>query len=275
MKYNDFKEKHVYIVGGSEGIGLETAKLFSAMGAHVIIFARTKEKLERAIKEIETKRLSPTQKYASMELDVVDPILVKTILEKAIATFGTPDIFINAAGRAYPHYFEDVTYEQFEQTMRVNFFGMRHTVAAVLPFMKAKGGSIVNVSSMAGVAGVFGYTDYSASKFAIIGFSEALKSEIKWHNINVNVLCPPDTDTPGFKVENTTKPAETREISKAAKVRTPEYVAKALVNGIKKNKFLIFPGFDGKLFFYVKRFFPWVMDMVIDASIKKARKVKK
>lgn len=274
MKYKDFVDKHVYIVGGSEGIGLETAKLFAAMGAHVIIFSRTREKLERALKEIENKRISPKQKCSFKELDVVDPILVKTVLEKAVLEFGTPDIFINNAGRAYPHYFEDVTYEQFEQTMRVNLFGMRNTIAVILPYMKAKGGTIVNVSSMAGLMGVFGYTDYSASKFAIVGFSEALRREVRWHNINVNILCPPDTNTPGFKVENTTKPLETQAISETAKVRTPEFVARALIKGIKKNKPIILPGFDSYMVYLAKRLFPWLAEYVMDATTKKVQKKK-
>jgi len=142
-----------------------------------------------------------------------------------------------------------------------------------VPHMRNNGGgTIVNVSSVAGFTGVFGYTDYSASKFAIIGFSEALKSEVKWDNINVNVLCPPDTETPGFKVENQTKPPETAEISASASLKSPLYVARALIKGIMKNKFMIVPGFDGKLVYYAKRFAPWVVNMSVDASIKKARK---
>lgn len=275
MKHKDFIKKNVYIIGGSEGIGLEAAKLFAGMEANVFIFSRTKAKLENALKEIETCRKNPEQKFAFMELDVADNEKVKTVIEKACTEFGVADIFINNAGRAIPHYFEDITYEQFDQTLNINMYGIRNTVAAILPHMRKRGsGTIVNVSSMAGLAGIFGYTDYSASKFAIIGFSEALKSEVKWDNINVNVLCPPDTDTPGFKVENQTKPPETAEISSTAKIRTPEYVAKALIKGIKKDKFLIVPGFDGKMLLYVKRFFPGLVDIIIDGSIKKARKKK-
>src|SRR5438477_366286 len=83
-------------------------------------------------------------------------------------------------------------------------------------------------ASLAGLIGVFGYTDYCASKFAIVGFSEALRSELKPHGIMVSVLCPPDVDTPGFAVENTTKPPETVAISEGAKPMTPDEVAAEL-----------------------------------------------
>ncbi len=273
MKHKNFIKKNVYIIGGSEGIGLEAAKLFAGMEANVIIFSRTEAKLEKGLKEVEACRVNQNQKFSYMVLDVADHQQVKEVIEKANTEFGTADIFINNAGRAIPHYFQDITYEQYNQTMNVNMRGIWNACSVIVPIMRKNGGgTIVNVSSMAGIAGIFGYTDYSASKFAIIGFSEALKSEVKWDNINVNVLCPPDTDTPGYKVENQTKPPETAEISSTAKIRTPLYVAKELIRGIKKDKFLIIPGFDGKMLFQVKRFFPGLVNMIIDGSIKKARK---
>ncbi len=103
----------------------------------------------------------------------------------------------NNNGRAYPRKFADVSCQQFDETMRINMYGIWNTCAALVPHMKEQGGAIVNISSIAGFVGVFGFTDYSASKFAVIGFSEALKSELKQFGITVQVLCPPDTDTPG------------------------------------------------------------------------------
>ena len=138
--------------------------------------------------------------------------------------------------------------------------------------MKEKGGRIVNTSSIGGFVGIFGYTDYSASKFALVGFSEALRQELKKFNIKVQVLCPPDTDTPSFVVENLTKPEETRRISESARLMTPEAVAAETVKALERNQFMITPGFDGKLSFWLKRHFPFIMDWILDSAISKAQR---
>ncbi|MGB4564627.1 MAG: SDR family NAD(P)-dependent oxidoreductase, partial [Dethiobacteria bacterium] len=118
----------------------------------------------------------------------------------------------------------------------------------------------------------FGYTAFCASKFGIIGFSEALRSELRSHGIKVAVLCPPDTDTPGFATENITKPEETKEASKGAKLMTPEEVAKELIAGLQKDRFMIIPGFDGKLNWRLKRFFPGLVDAVLQAQVDKVQR---
>jgi short-subunit dehydrogenase len=267
-----FNGKTVFLVGGSEGIGLEAAKILAGNGAHVLIFSRNKEKLERALEEIQKSRVSDSQKAAYYRLDVSDNDLVREVMKKAVAEFGVPGILINNVGRAYPGYFEDIGYEAFDQTMKVNLYGVRNTCAALIPVMKKNGGTIVNVSSMVGYMGVFGYTDYAASKFGLIGFTETLRSEYKNKGLKFHVLCPPDTATPGFEVENQSKPPECKAISESAKIRSAAFVAEALVKGMTKKKFFILPGFDNKMIFKIKRFFPKIVDMSMDGTIKKAQK---
>ncbi|MGQ9844091.1 MAG: SDR family oxidoreductase [Spirochaetota bacterium] len=269
-----FAGKTVFITGGSSGIGLASAKLLSAHGANVAIFARNRAKLEDAIKQIEQAKKRHGQRFGWYQCDVSDYMQVKKAFTQALRQFDSCDVLINCAGRAYPKYFEDISIKQFEETMMINLFGVWNTCSFLVPYMKEKGGYIVNTSSVAGLVGVFGYTDYSASKFAIVGFSEALKSELKRYNIHVSVLCPPDTDTPGFAVENKTKPDETKEISKSAKLMTPEDVAKALLSGMKKKKFIIFANFDSKLTYIVKRIAPWLVDLVMDMQIAKVQRKK-
>ncbi len=270
----NFKETTVFITGGSSGIGLATAKRLSAEGADVFIFARTKEKLVSALGEIESCRRFPEQKFGFMPLDVSDHAQVSRVMAEAVETFNAPDLLVNCAGRAYPNYFQKIPYEQFDETMKINLYGVWNTVSLLVPYMKEKGGAIVNTSSIAGFVGVFGYTDYSASKFAVIGFSEALRSELKGRGVTVQVLCPPDTDTPGFQTENTTKPEETQEISKSAKIMKPEAVAEALLKGIRKKTFLIVPGFDGKLTRFMARVFPGIVGFVMNQQIKRVQKRK-
>jgi short-subunit dehydrogenase len=268
----DFNKKIIYIIGGSSGIGLSTAKLLAKKGAHIFIFARDENRLTSAIADIKSQRISDHQQFGFMLLDVSVREKVESIMEKAVSDFGVPDVLINCAGRSYPRHFEDITYEQFDETMKINLYGIWNTTSVLVPHMKQKGGHISNVSSIAGFIGVFGFTDYSASKFAIIGFSEALKSELKKYNINVSVLCPPDTDTPAFEVENRTKPEETKAVSESAKLMQPEDVAAAFIRGILKGKFIIIPGMDGKFTFIMKRFFPKIVEWVMDTIIKKVQK---
>ncbi len=270
----DYAKKTVYITGGSSGIGLSAAKMFAARGASVIVFARTRKKLEAACAEIKKQARGGTQRVEWMELDVSRHDAVTKVMGKALKEFGPPDILINCAGRAYPRRFEDISFEQFDDTMKTNLYGIWSTVSALVPSMKNPDSVIVNVSSMAGFVGVFGYTDYAASKFAIVGFSEALKSELKWKGVRVQVLCPPDTDTPGFETENRTKPEETKAISASAKLMSPDLVARALMKGIEKKTFMIVPGFDGKTTYVAKRLFPAFVDFVMDLSIKKVLKKK-
>jgi len=154
--------------------------------------------------------------------------------------------------------------------MRSNLYGVRNTVSALLPILKERRGYIVNTSSMAGFLGVFGYTDYSASKFAVVGYSEALRMELKPYGVRVSVLCPPDTDTPGFQAENRTKPPETVAVSAGAKIMRPEDVAEALIGGMRRERFMIVPGFDGKFTFFMKRLFPSLVFSITDGQVKKA-----
>ena len=272
MQRTDFENKHVYVVGGSLGIGLSIARRVASLGSHVTIFARRKEPLGRAVDAVNAARAHVTQRIAARQLDVGDPLQVSQVIAQTVTELGPPDVLINCAGRAYPRRFEDVSCEQFADTLRVNLQGCWNTVQAALPHMKPKGGYIVNTASIAGLIGVFGYTDYCASKFGLVGFSEALRSELKPYNITVSVLCPPDTDTPGLAIENQTKPDETRAISASAKVMSADAVADALLRGMARRAFLIIPGIDGRIGVLVKRLFPGIVERVMDRTIRHVRR---
>ena len=142
----DFNDKTVYITGGSSGIGLSCAQLLAQHGAHIIIFARTRERLTSALTIIEGKRVSSRQRFACQALDVTNNAMVKQVMAESVKAFGAPDILINSAGRSEPGYFEDITPEHFDATMQVNMYGIWNTIAALAPDMKKMGGVIVNVS---------------------------------------------------------------------------------------------------------------------------------
>jgi len=269
---NDLFDKNVFLTGGSSGIGLSTAKLLAAEGASVIIFARTQDTLEAALTKVEGERVTAAQRFACRQLDVTEHASVTAVMTEAVRSFGVPDILINCAGRALPHYFEDISFEQFDETMKTNLYGAWSAISVLVPDMKAKGGTIVNVSSLAGFVGVFGLTDYCASKFALVGLSEALRQELRRYRIMVSVLCPPDTDTPGLANENIFKPAETKAVSGAAKLMHPDDVAAELVKGIRRGSFMIVPGTEGRLALTMKRHLPRVVDLIMRRAIGNAQK---
>jgi len=276
MGRTEFHGRTAYLFGGSAGIGLATARQLAALGAHVVLFARNAERLERALESVRGCRVADDQRFACLAVDVADRDAVTEVCEWAVAELGPPYLLINSAGRALPRPFEEVTHEQFDQTMRINLYGTWNTVAALLPRMKAEGqGHIVNTSSIVGFVGVFGYTDYAASKFGVLGFSEALRSEVKPHGIRVSVLCPPDTDTPGYQTENQTKPEETRAISEKAKVMQADAVAAALIRGIARNRPVIIPGLDGRLTWLAKRLAPGLVERIMDRTIARVRKTRR
>ncbi len=269
MKLNEFNDQIVYLVGGTSGIGLAIAEQLSRAGAHIILLARTETKLQFAHARIKKLAVNTQQRFTYQCLDVSDPVATHSVLTELVDSFGAPKVLINCAGRAIPQPIENISYQQFDDTMKINLYGCRNTVAALLPHMKKSGGLIVNTASLAGIIGVFGYSDYCASKFALIGYSEALRSEVKKYNIKVAVLCPPDTDTPGFEIENTTKPLETQAISQSASLLSSEQVAQAFFKGLTRSSMLIIPGAAGKFNALMKRFFPGIVEWVMDREIKK------
>ena len=270
----DYKGKIVYITGGSSGIGLAAAKMLAQKGAHVAIFARRQQVMEDAIREMSACGCIPDQKFYYDLLDVSIHEDVEKVLQKAVSEFGVPDVLINCAGRAKPGYFEEIPYGQFDETIKIDLYGAWNTCAFLVPLMKKRGGYIVNVSSICGFIGVFGYSDYSAAKFGVLGFSEALRSEVKPNGITVSVLCPPDTDTPGYVEENKTKPPETKEIEGTAGLMKQEGVALALIKGMRSGQFMIVPGFESKFTRVMKLLFPWLVEMVMDSQIKTVQKKK-
>jgi 3-dehydrosphinganine reductase len=267
-----YQDKTAFVTGGSTGIGLAIAKAFAKEGSHVVVFARTVSKLEQAVHEIKQVAVDSAQTVCFYSVDTSDPDDTKTVFEKAIQEHKVPDILVNCVGIAQPDYFENITFDIFDKTIKTNLYSTWNSVYTMVPYMKERGGQIVNTSSIAGFLGVFGYADYCMTKFGIIGFSEALRSELKRYNIKVQVLCPPDTDTPGFEAENKNKPEETKAIGGKATLLKPEFVATTVLKEMQKKSFLIIPGFDGKMTRIIKRFFPWLIDWIMNSSINKAQK---
>lgn len=256
--------KWAVITGGSEGIGLSIARDLVSMGANVLICARDLTKLQTAQAQLEGLKVRPEQKTGVFSLDVTQINQVKTTIEKIVAQTGVPDYWINCAGMAIPGYFDQQPQEQLEEMMQTNFWGSVYTSREILKhYMRVKNrGTLVNTSSVAGFLGLYGYSGYCASKYAILGFTKALYQEFKPHGIHVATLCPPNTKTPGFARENRNKPEELLKMEARIKETSPEYVSRVLLKGLKRKKYLIIPTFEAWLTHWLDRHFPWFMDML-------------
>lgn len=268
--------KNVFVSGGTSGIGLAIARLFAAKGANLFVFSLDDDdKREAALAEIRAVRCGEHQQFAAVRLDVAARETVLPALRDAARTFGKPYVLVNSAGIGGAVYFEELTEDRFDRTMKINLYGTRYTIEALLPFMKETGGYIVNVSSMSGVIGLIGYTAYSSSKFAVVGFSEALRSELKPHGVWVSVVCPPQVDTPLLKETDKTKPPETKRLNDNAGLLAPDDVALAVWRGLEKRQFMIIPGARGRAFYLFNRYFPTLRERLADRVIRKVQAKRK
>jgi 3-dehydrosphinganine reductase len=236
----NWQQRHVIITGGSSGIGKATARLALQRGARLSIVARDQAKLAQAKAELEAEVAGA--EVVTISADLADREQAIAAMQQAIA-LGEPDLLVTSAGIAHPGYFQELPLTVFEQTMAINYFGTLYCLKAVVPAMVQRGqGQIVLVSSGAGLIGLYGYTPYSPSKFALRGLAESLRGELKVAGVGLSIVYPPDTDTPQLEAENRTKPEETKRITATAEMWTADGVAAAIWKGIEKKAFVIAPG---------------------------------
>ncbi len=271
-----FSNKLVFITGGSSGIGLATANLLAAQGCNLVLFARGEKMLDEACRTIKTKMSNASQRVHYITMDVANNDDVQNKIKMAVEKSGTPEILINCAGIGTGDYFENISYEQFDRLLKINVYGTRNVISALLPFMKQKGsGHIVNIASVAGLIGMYGYSLYCTSKYAIVGFTECLRSELKRFNIKVTLICPPEVKTPFIEKESKTLPPEARIVKNLAGLLTPERAARAIVRGIKGRKFLVVPGLMAKSLLFWHRVSNGLLTRLpSDIIIKLGRKLK-
>ncbi len=268
-----FQGQHAIVTGGSSGIGKATAILLAAAGANISIIGRTKSKLAAAVGEIEAARAASTQRVLAIPADVADRSHAEAAIARAIDQLGPADILITSAGIAHPGYFQELPIEIFEQTMAINYFGTLYCIRAVLPLMVARNkGHIVIISSGAGLIGIYGYTPYSPTKFALRGLAESLRGELKLKGINVSIVYPPDTDTPQLAEENKTKPLETKAITATAETWTAEGVGKEILSAIEHNRFAVTPGLEMTLLNRLHSILYPLLNQYFNSIITKTRK---
>lgn len=261
----DWQGRHVIVTGGSSGIGKATAICLARRGANISILARDPQKLTQAKTEIAAAS-SQVQMF-SFAADLSERAQADRAILSAVQALGSPDLLITSAGIAHPGYFRELPIEIFEQTMAINYFGTLYCIKAALPHMEAGGGHIALICSGAGLIGLYGYTPYSPSKFAVRGLAESLRGELKVWNIGLSIVYPADTDTPQLEAENRTKPAETKQITATAQMWSAEQMATAIVKGIEQKAFVIAPGQEmsvlAKLHSLIAPGLNWYFDRIV------------
>ena len=263
----NFKEKMVLITGASSGIGYASAVQFAKKGANLILISRNKEKLNQVSADLKKYNVS-TFAY---ECDVSDKLQVNKTSKIILDRFGSIDILVNNAGFAVYGSVSNLTIEEIESQMETNYFGMIYFVKNFLPSMlEKKSGHIVNVASVAASFGLPGIASYCASKFAMLGFSEGLKHELKGTGVNITVVSPIMVRTnffnhPSFK--NMPKYSPTS--------LSPETVAKAILRASNSPRLeIIVPGFvRGAV--WIKNTIPYLINPVLGLSFNKQLKKSK
>lgn len=230
-------QRHAIITGGSSGIGFAAAKLLAAQGCNVSLLARGKDGLQRAAESIQQQSGAIVSTFA---VDVSDTEACRQAVNNAVSMHGSPSWVISSAGIVRPGLFCDQSPADHHAQMNTNYFGAVNLTYAVLPHMKAAGGGrLVLISSGAAFVGLYGYSSYGPTKFALRGLAESLRVELRADGISVTLVYPGDTDTPQLAGELPLRPEVTSKLAEGAHVMSPEAVAARFLKGAEAGKFIV------------------------------------
>jgi short-subunit dehydrogenase len=255
-----FKNKVVIITGASSGIGKAVAIYFAKKQAKVVLAARRMDNLEAITSDSMFKK----GLFLNVKTDVTQEDDCKLLIQKTIEQFGRIDILINNAGIAMRALFKNTDLDVIKKIMDVNFWGTVYCTKFALPYLLKSRGSLVGMSSIAGVNGLPARTGYSASKFAMTGFLESLRIETLKEGLHVLVACP------GFTASEIRTQSLTADGSKQgtsprdeSKEMTAEQVAEHLGVAIHKRKRDMVLTFNGKLSVLLGKIMPGRLDKMI------------
>lgn len=254
------KDKVVLITGGTSGIGRACAVVFGQAGARVVVTGRDQAKLAETAQQLTQLGIQ----HRTVRADVgVEADSARAIME-TIAAFGRLDVLINNAGISMRALFQDADLEVIKRLMQTNFFGTVFTTKFALPHILAAKGSIVGISSIAGYRGLPGRTGYSASKFAMQGFLEALRTELLHQGVHVLVACP------GFTASNIRQTALAADGSAQgesprdeAQMMSSEEVASHLLRAVQQRRRDLVLTAQGKLIVFLNKWLPGITDKLV------------
>jgi NAD(P)-dependent dehydrogenase (short-subunit alcohol dehydrogenase family) len=241
-----FRGRVAVVTGGASGIGLAMVRAFVERGARVVLADVDEPALARTTREL----AATGAEVLGVPTDVSDRRSVARLAEAGVDRFGAVHIVCNNAGVAVPGELVQASHQDWEFTMNVNFWGVVHGVETFVPRLIAQraGGHVVNTASMAGLVGMQWLGVYCASKFAVVGLTEALHRELRPHGIGVSVLCPMVVDTKINENSVRLRPAHLRNAEEPSlavpgllvgSVRSAEEVARRVVRGIERRQLYI------------------------------------
>jgi short-subunit dehydrogenase len=252
----------ILITGASQGIGRALAVEAARRGALVLAAARSVDQLAELAQEVR----AAGGRVEVVQSDVTDPDGRRRMVEAAVKHFNGLDVLVNNAGIGATGHFMDASPDRLRKIMEVNFFGLTETTRACLPLLKyGKDPVIVNISSIAGKRGIPARSEYSASKFAVQGFSEALRAEVAKDGVEVLVVCPGLTQTNFSK-----NMLEQKALVKMDHMRgmTSEQVAVETLRVIERGKREVCLTLQGRLMVLVSKFLPRVADRIVARKVR-------
>ncbi|MFD1817605.1 Short-chain dehydrogenase [Pseudarcicella hirudinis] len=262
------KDKVVIITGASSGIGKALAFAFGREGAKIVITGRKKEPLEAVSNELKAENIENLAITGDVSVEKDNEIMVNQTLEK----YGKIDILINNAGISMRSMFEDVELEVIKKVMDINFYGVVYATKYALPHIKATKGSIIGISSIAGYRGLPVRSGYSASKFALNGFLEALRTELLKTGVHVLTACPGFTAS-NIRVASLGSDGQSKgdSMRDEGKMMSAEEVADAILNATKKRKRDLVLTSQGKLTVFLNKWLPKLMDTMVYNTLAKEK----
>jgi short-subunit dehydrogenase len=253
----------ILITGASQGIGRAIVVEAARRGGRVIAAARSAELLDELAREVRGKDGT----IETVVADVTGPDDRRRMLEAAQRAFGGLDVLINNAGIGATGHFVEATEERLRKIMEVNFFGLTELTRLCLPVLKqGHSPAIVNVSSVLGRRALPGRSEYSASKFAVQGFSEALRAEVDKDGVDVLLVNPGLTQT---NFSQNMLEAKARFKLDHMRGMTSEQVATATMRALERGKNEITLTLGGRLLLFVNRFFPGLVDWIIRRRVRR------
>jgi short-subunit dehydrogenase len=250
------------VTGASQGIGKSLAFAAAQRGAKLVLVARNAELLD----EIAAVIRSNGTDVLTVPADVAKPADRRRMLDQAVDRFGGLDILVNNAGIGATGHFCEAEEDRLRKIMEVNFFAVTETVRLAVPILRqSPQPMIVNVSSILGKRAWPGRSEYSASKFALEGFTQALRAELARFDIHVLNVCPGLTAT-NFSQNMLEQKARVQ--MDHMRSMTPDQVAEAAIRAIEKGKNEILLTFKGRLLVFVNRFLPKLVDRIMAKRVR-------
>jgi 3-dehydrosphinganine reductase len=268
----NFRNQSVVITGGSSGLGLELARHLATEGARLTLIARDRDKLEQAAQELRARPGGATVRIES--LDIRDEATVQACMQRIAGAEGRIDMLINSAGILREGRIECLPLKDFRDVMEINFFGLLIATRAALPYLKASHGRLVNIASVAGLTGVFGYTPYCSSKHALVGLTESLRFELAPMGITVHLVCPGEFESPMTEELDATRTPENRAHTQTIPKASVQSIAEATLAGIRSGRFMIVPGTAARSVAFALRHFPALTRALGDRTIRRVQRGK-